>query len=280
MHLANNGKGWPQGLVRDPLPSFPEAADLAQSLGPGESDYTDYDREITSEACQWIRRYPNRARNKPWTLFVSFVSLHYPLVAPQQFFDLYAQCKIPKPAGRSENERSHHPILRAMSNFSNYDGYFDSDTHVLARRNYYGLCSFLDDNVRQVLQALEDSAQINDTVIVYTSDHGEMLGNHGFWTKSVMYEDSVAAPMIAGQCIPTGVNNTPVSLTDMAATIETAVVGNKERSGTPWQGRPLQEFIDAPDRERPILSEYRDGGSPSSRETFTACLGAYVCLLP
>lgn len=264
MHLANDGKGWPQGLVRNPLPRFPEAAELAQSLGPGESDYTDYDRQITSEACQWIRRYPSRARIKPWALFVSFVSPHYPLVAPQRFFDLYAQCKIPKPVAHSHNERSHHPVLRAMSDFWNYDEYFDSDTRILARRNYYGLCSFLDDNLRQVLHALEDSGQFNDTVIVYTSDHGEMLGNHGLWAKSFMYEDSVAVPVIlAGQCIPAGVNHTPVSLTDMAATIETAVAGSTQSSGASWQGRPLQEFIDAPESERPILSEYHDGGSPT-----------------
>ena len=59
------------------------------------------------------------------------------------------------------------------------------------RRGYYGLCSFLDDNIGQVLRALADSGQAEHTIVVYLSDHGEMLGNHGFWAKSVMYEDAV-----------------------------------------------------------------------------------------
>lgn len=264
MHLANDGKGWPQGLIRDPLPAFAEAAELAKLLGPGESDYTDYDRKITATACDWINQSTQRTHNKPWALFVSFVSPHYPLIAPQQFFDLYRHCEIPEPFANSESQRSQHPVLREMLDFWNYDDYFDPDSRRLARQNYYGLCSFVDDNIRQVLAALDDSGQGRDTMVIYTSDHGEMLGNHGFWAKSLMYEDSVAVPMIvAGQNMPVGVNNTPVSLTDMAATIETAITGTERPASAPWQGRPLQEFIMRPEIGRFILSEYHDGGSPT-----------------
>ena len=115
-----------------------------------------------------------------------------------------------------------------------------------------------------MLTALDDSGQARDTVVIYTSDHGEMLGNHGFWAKSLMYEDSVAVPMIiAGQNIPVGVNSTPVSLTDMAATIETATIGSEKPASAPWQSRALQAFITRPEDDRFILSEYHDGGSPT-----------------
>ncbi len=264
MYLANDGKGWPQGLIRSPLPAFAEAAELAQLLGPGDSDYTDYDRKITAAACKWISRSTKRAYSKPWVLFVSFVSPHYPLIAPPPFFDLYRHCEIPEPFANSQSQRSQHPVLQEMLDFWNYDDYFDADSRRLARQNYYGLCSFVDDNIRQVLTALDDGGQARNTVVIYTSDHGEMLGNHGFWAKSLMYEDSVAVPMIvAGQNIPVGVNNTPVSLTDMAATIETAITGSEKPASVPWQSRALQAFIMRPEGDRFILSEYHDGGSPT-----------------
>ena len=251
MYLANQGAGWPQGLVRESLPGFPEAKEMAAEVGPGESDYTDYDRRITAEACRWLKRQSGQAKDKPWSLFVSFVSPHFPLVAPKPFFDLYEGCDLPAPYG----VRSRHPVLGEMRKFWNYDDYFDDDTRALGRRCYYGLCSFLDDNIRQVLGALDDSGQAGETTVLYITDHGEMLGNHGFWAKSVMYEDSVAIPMIlAGPGVATGVNHTPVSLNDVAATAEQAAGLTPRPASAPWRGRPLGDFISSP-RTRPLDAE-------------------------
>lgn len=264
MHLANNGKGWPQALIRDPLPNFPGAVELARDVGPGESSYTEYDRNIAAEAVKWLKRYPSDVQDKPWSLFVSFISPHYPLIAPQKFFDLYDGLDMPPTIGDGHNQASSHPVLREMSKFWNYDTYFDDETRALGKRCYLGLCSFLDDNIRQVLEALEESGAARDTVVIYLSDHGEMLGNHGFWTKSVMYEDSVAIPMImSGGDVPVGINHTPVSLTDIAATVEDITGLDRQMAGAPWQGRSLQGIIDTPEPERFILSEYHDGGSPT-----------------
>ena len=78
-----------------------------------------------------------------------------------------------------------------------------------------------------------------------------------------MYEESVGIPMtLSGPGIGPSVNTTPVSLTDLAATIEQAVHGEASSVDHSWQSRPLQAFIDKPDTERPVLSEYHDGGSP------------------
>ena len=264
MYLANDGMGWPQGLIRNPMPGFDETEEMARDAGPGESTYTEYDRGITTEACRWLRRYPTATKNKPWAVFVSFVSPHYPLTAPQEFFDLYAGCEMPATVAGGHNQKPKHPVLREMATFWDYDSHFDAQTRDLAKRGYYGLCSFLDDNIRQVLEALEDSGAARDTVVIYLTDHGEMLGNHGFWAKSVMYEDSVAIPLImSGGDVPVGVNHTPVSLTDIAATVETTVGLEPTPAAEPWRSRALQGFIDAPEAKRFILSEYHDGGSPT-----------------
>lgn len=260
MHVAGDGLDWPQSLVRDPLPAFDQAAEMAHDIGPGDSPYTEYDRRITAETCDWLNRYPRKIKNKPWALFVSFVSPHYPLTAPTKFFDLYAGRDMPPTVGALPD----HPVVREMAEFWDYDSHFDEQTRETAKRAYFGLGSFLDDNVRQVLEALEDSGAARDTVVIYLSDHGEMLGNHGFWGKSVMYEESAGVPLIiSGGDVPVGINSTLVSLTDMAATIEDIAGSDSPPRSEPWHGRSALNFIDAPDSDRFILSEYHDGGSPT-----------------
>jgi len=262
MYLANEGRGWPQGLQRRPIGRFDETAEMAAILGPGETSYTQYDRDVTAAAIEWLQQ-PNPTPGTPWVLFVSFICPHFPLSAPREFYDLYQDMKMPAAYDRDAKLRLQHPVVDVMREFWDYADYFDEDSEVEGLRNYYGLCSFLDDNIGQVVAALEDSGQRDNTQIVYTSDHGDMIGNHGIWGKCYMYEDSVGIPMtLTGPGIEAGVNTTPVSLTDLASTIESAVGAEVVAPEGSWQGRPLQGFANVPEPERPILSEYHDGGSP------------------
>ena len=262
MYLANGGRGWPQGLQRRPMCEFADTIELARELGPGETNYTHYDRDITATAVDWIARH-NQDTEKPWVLFVSYICPHFPLSAPRQFFDLYRDIELPQAFDRDESTRLKHPVIDAMREFWDYADHFDPETERVGLQNYYGLCSFLDDNVAQVLAALDRSGQTDNTQIIYTSDHGDLIGNHGIWCKSFMYEDSVGIPLtITGPGIEASVNQTPVSLTDLASTIELAVGGDIIDAQESWQGRPLQSFIDTPESDRVVLSEYHDGGSP------------------
>ncbi len=264
MHVPNEGKGWPQALLRKPMTDYPEVAELARDLGPGESDYTEYDRRVASEACRWLRQHPRKIRDRSWVLFVSFVSPHFPLKAPRAFFDIYANLKLPESLHRLLTERPTHPVLREMRKFWCYDDHFSEETRDIALRSYFGLCSFLDDNVGQVLQALEDSGSAETTTVVYTSDHGEMLGNHGFWGKCLMYEDSVGIPLIlTGPGVPQGISLTPASLVDISATILQGVGIPEAAKVEDWKGRSLLDLARSPRPDRMVLSEYHDGGSPS-----------------
>jgi choline-sulfatase len=97
--------------------------------------------------------------------------------------------------------------------------------------------------------------------VLYVSDHGEMLGNHGLWTKMVMYEDSAAIPMIlSGPGVPEGrVVGTACSLVDVFPTVLDCVglaAGDDDRPG-----RSLFEIADGADADRIAFSEYHDGGS-------------------
>lgn len=264
MYLANEGRGWPQGLQRSPLPDYPDAAELAAGLGPGETSYTEYDRNITTASIRWLGDRKKSRDEKPWVLFVSFICPHYPLSAPEEFYSLYRNMELPAAYDTNPDQQLKHPVIDKMRQFWNYDSYFDRQGRIEGLRNYYGLCSFLDDNIRQVLEALKKSGEGDNTQIIYTSDHGDLIGNHGLWCKSFMYEDSVGIPMIlTGPGIKPAVNKTPVSLVDLASTIEAFVSGKKSTEREAWRGRPLQSFIESPDSDRAVLSEYHDGGSPT-----------------
>ncbi len=180
MYLANNGRGWPQGLQRKPMGSFPDASEMAAILGPGETSYTQYDRDITAAAVNWLEQRA-ASDSQPWVLFVSFICPHFPLSAPQQFYDLYRDVELPEPYDLDANARLKHPVIDEMRQFWNYADYFDRNSEIEGLKNYYGLCSYLDDNVAQVLQALNRSGQADNTQVIYTSDHGDMIGNHGIW---------------------------------------------------------------------------------------------------
>jgi choline-sulfatase len=96
MYLANGGKGWPQGLQRKPMGNFPDSIEMAAIIGPGETSYTRYDRDISAAAVDWLRHH-DMSGASPWVLFVSFICPHYPLSAPAQFYDIYRDVELPSP---------------------------------------------------------------------------------------------------------------------------------------------------------------------------------------
>ena len=262
MHV-HNGTGWLTSLLRTPPVMLAGADDMAASIGVGETRYTAYDRKVTRLACDWIAEAAARDHAKPWVLYVGLVAPHFPLIAPQAFHDLYAEDDIPPPRQYAEAERPRHPVLDAMRKWSNYDDYFNDEKVRIARHAYYGLCSFLDDNIGQILQAVSDAGLEEETRIVYTSDHGDNIGHRGLWGKSVMYEDAVALPLLmTGPDLPKGkVVDTPVSLVDMHPTL-TAFSGlPRHPDDDDLPGANLVRFCADPDKDRPIFSEYHDWSS-------------------
>ena len=262
MHI-HNGIGWLSSLLRNPPAPLKGADDMSISIGAGETKYIKYDRQITQLACGWLSNTLSRKHDKPWVLYVGFVAPHFPLIAPQQFYDLYNEVDIPPPHQYSKADRPNHPVLNALVKSSNYDQGFNSAKVKIARQAYYGLCSFLDDNIGMILKTIESSGLADSTRIIYTSDHGENLGNRGLWGKSVMYEDSVAVPMIVkGPDIPQNkVVETPVSLVDLHPTIIEFAGEQKNVDDNDLPGVSLSNFFYSSNYERAVFSEYHDWSS-------------------
>ncbi|MEM9358630.1 MAG: sulfatase-like hydrolase/transferase [Pseudomonadota bacterium] len=259
MHVVGE-IGWTIGLLREDPPPYDAAAELAADVGPGESEYTQYDRAITEAACNWLAS--RTSSGKPWAGFVSFINPHYPLTAPEEFLALYRPEDMDLPIAHAPEQRPTHPELNYLLSFWDYDRYFDRQRIMQAKAAYYGLVSFMDDCVGKVLAALDQTGQRDETLIVYVSDHGDMMGDHGFWTKSVMYEASAGIPMIvAGPEIAAGRRSgTGAGLLDIAPTA--AEVFGAEDFATALPGQSLVCLANEPDdRDRTVFSEYHDGGS-------------------
>jgi choline-sulfatase len=262
MHVLE-GIGDLLGLVRAPPAARGGMLALSETAGPGVSSYSNYDVEIARQAEAWLERIAARPPDKPWVLFVSFVRPHFPLIAPDEFFALYDLDAVPWPRLYDKLERPTHPAVRALRDVMNYDDFFDPVKVRRAIAAYYALITFLDRNIGTVLAALERTGLSASTRVLYTSDHGDNLGNRGLWGKSVMYEESAAVPLIlAGPEVAQGaVVDTPVSLVDChRSIIEATGCPIPERDATS-PSRSLWRIAAGERPERNVLSEYHAAGS-------------------
>ena len=234
---------------------------LGDYIGPGSSAYTDYDQAVVECSRAWLAEHAHESQ--PWCLYIGLVAPHFPLVVPQPYFDLYPEHSLPAVKLHPAHGHARHPWVEKQNAFMDSEALFtDAAERSRAMSAYYGLCTWLDHNVGQILAALDDHGLSDRTTVVYTSDHGDNLGARGLWGKSNMYEESVAVPMIlAGPDIPTGVCATPVSLLDLSLTIARHFGADlAAAAGT----RDLRSIIaSAPEPDRIIFSEYHAAGAVS-----------------
>ncbi len=186
--------------------------------GPGQAKHTQVDDAVEAAAVQYLRD-PAR-KTQPWASCVSFIAPHFPLVAPQQYWDEYAgEIDLPEePDGHLAARPEYIKRLSQMFGFEDYPPELVRE----ARRAYYALVSYVDAKVGRLLDTLEDAGLRENTVVVYTADHGDMLGCHGLWRKSNFYEQSARVPLIMSW--PAGLPSArrisdPVTLVDVVATI-------------------------------------------------------------
>ena len=234
---------------------------LGEYIGPGESKYTEYDRAVVDRTVQWLADRAGDQRG--WCLYVGLVAPHFPLVVPQEFYDLYPAATLPPAKLHPADGHARHPWIEKQNGVADSESKFrDGAERLAAMSAYFGLCTWLDHNIGQILSALSDAGMAEYTTVVYTSDHGDNVGARGLWGKSNMYEEAAAVPLIVAhpgqgpaEC------DTPVSLLDLAASIP-AHFGVAFPNAGP--GRPLDVIAAEPTNpNRVVFSEYHAAGAVS-----------------
>jgi choline-sulfatase len=207
--------------------------------------------------------------------FVSLVCPHFPLTARPEWYDLYPEDKVPWPLMYAKSERPTHPYVKAISESMIYDQGFDEAKVRKALAAYFGMVSYVDDNIGRLIRALDDTGLADTTRIVYTSDHGDNLGTRGLWGKSTMYQESVGVPMMmAGPEVPAGVvYREPVSLVDSFPTILDCVGLAPDPGDRDLPGSPLMDVVAGRAAPRTVMSEYHAAGAATA--AFMVRLGSF-----
>ncbi|MBA2449707.1 MAG: choline-sulfatase [Chloroflexi bacterium] len=164
-----------------------------EEAGPGDYLYQQYDDCVTTRAVDYLAE-PER-KDQPWALCVGLITPHFPLIVREQYWDLYYPHHADLPDIPPGHLEQLHPQHRRLREYFGLEGATEEQTR-RGRAAYYGLVTFADERIGLVLDALERSGLDDNTVVVYVSDHGEMMGEHGLWWKCSFYEGSSRVPFI------------------------------------------------------------------------------------
>ncbi len=158
---------------------------------------------------------------RPWAQYVGFLQPHPRFVALRKYWDLYPLDEIDLPHIPPGHLESQHLVFQELRRFKRVATPIPEERIRRARAGYYGMITEMDEYIGQLWDALEETGQLGNTVFIYTSDHGEALGDHGLWYKNNLYDDADRVPLvIAGVGLPKGETiNAPVAHVDLVATL-------------------------------------------------------------
>ncbi|RCL02986.1 MAG: Arylsulfatase A [Candidatus Tokpelaia sp. JSC189] len=243
---------------------------LGSVTGSGVAEITnqmEYDDEVAFLACQKLydlSRQSDNVRQRPWCLTVSFTHPHDPYVTRRRYWDLYENCSQLNPKTGFIPYDKQDPHSQRLYLASDYASFDIMPEHIRrSRRSYFANISYIDEKIGELLSVLERTRMTNDTIILFCSDHGDMLGERGLWFKMSFFEGSARVPlMIAGKGIEPACINVPVSSLDICPTL--CDLADIDISGImSWiDGHSLKPLLeDAEYAESPVLMEYSAEGS-------------------
>ncbi len=159
--------------------------------GPGQTEYQVFDETVTDAACEFLKA---RSDGRPLCMVVGFVLPHCPFVCPRHLYQEYYD-KVQLPSLPDGHFDAVHPFVHDYRRLRQIEDLTDEQVQS-ARAAYYGLITIVDGLVGQIVDVLAETALRDNTVVIYTSDHGDMAGEHGMWWKSNFYEGAGRVPLI------------------------------------------------------------------------------------
>ncbi len=211
---------------------------------------------VNEETIAFLREHAAARPDQPWFLCASYSRPHFPLTAPKRWIDRYPPDQVPPPTPGPTGHAQNHPMTVGMREGFRVDQITPAEA-AKARAAYFACVSYFDQIVGDLLVRLEASGLLENTIIVYTSDHGELAGEHGLWWKHGWFDSCTRVPLIvstpesrkAGEsCVLT----TPVSLLDLFPTLAGMC------------GVPVPGGLDGRDVSRSI----REGVEPEDRPVY------------
>ncbi|GAA6189154.1 choline-sulfatase [Litorivita sp. NS0012-18] len=255
---------------------------MGSVTGSGVAEITnqmEYDDEVAYHATRKVYDLGRGLDARPWCLTVSFTHPHDPYVARKKYWDLYEDCAHLLPQVPAMDYADHDPHAQRIFDANDWRNFDISEDDIRrSRRAYFANISYLDDKIGEVMEALETTRQ--EAIILFVSDHGDMLGERGLWFKMSFLEGSARVPvMISAPEMEAGLVTAPVSNIDICPTV-CDLAGVSMQEVMPWTSgeslKPLGQ--EGGTRRSPVAMEYAAEASYApmvalveGRYKFTAC---------
>jgi len=232
---------------------------LGSVTGAGVAEITnqlEYDDEVAFQAEQKLYDLARGKDARPWCLTVSFTHPHDPYVARKRFWDMYEDCAHLQPEVPALPYEDHDPHAQRIFDANDWRNFDITDDDIArSRRAYFANISYLDEKIGSILDVLDRTRQ--EAIVVFVSDHGDMLGERGLWFKMNFFEGSARVPlMISAPGMASGLVSDPVSTIDLCPTL-CALAGVSMEEVMPWtDGESLVPLASGRRRESPVAMEY------------------------
>ena len=224
-HFVSGTKGTLHGVRWDhyrELAQQPDATERGEGeiLRPGYGTFrlygaaerkNDHDPTVCREALELIPQLAEAG--EPWGLYVGFIGPHDPYVVPQRYLDLYDIDDVPLPASYYD-EMADKPAIYGRMREMRFGQLTEREVRE-GIRHFWAYCTYLDDMFGQILRALEETGQAEETLVLYTSDHGDYVGDHGLFAKGI--------PCFKGAYQVPAVIRWPEGVTDPGRTVDAFV---------------------------------------------------------
>ncbi len=224
----------------------------------------DYDDEVAFHGVRKLYDLARSADERPFCMVVSFTHPHDPYLVTPEYWQRYRDDEIDMPLVSPTYDQLDAHSRRLLDCFA-IDDYTITEQHIRdARHGYYSAISYIDDKVGQLLRALKATGRDQDTIVIFTSDHGDMLGEHSLWYKMSWLEWSARVPLLVHapqHFVPKRVT-APVSLLDLLPTlIDLATDGQGITWAAPMDGDSLLALLTGAANkikwdDRPVIGEY------------------------
>lgn len=242
---------------------YHNASSILQAGPCARSNQLDYDEEVMFKSTQYLWDHVREGPNKrPFCLTVSLTHPHDPYTITKKYWDRYEDTDIALPKVRIPKEELDSHSKRLMHVCDLWDQDFTDEQIKRAKRAYYGSVSYVDDNIGKLLETLKDAGLADNTIVIFSGDHGDMLGERGLWYKMSYFESSVRVPMLVSYpkwFAPHRVSQN-VSTLDILPTL-CDLVGTKPAATLPMDGVSMLPHLKGEEGHDTVFAEYTGEGT-------------------